>query len=137
MRIRPKDIFVALVLGLFAGCSTVSYSYRSDSESSAREGYQAGSVEARHDLATGKLAVETYGFPVECSSEYAQLLRERHGIELRPVAGCVVDARIAGHARGYNEIMMPEIERRFGTNVWQQTMADAQRLYARKVQTTR
>ena len=97
MRIRPKDVFVVLVFGLFAGCSTsVSYSYRSDSESAAREDYQAGSVEARHDLATGKLAVETYGFPVECSSEYAQLLCERHGIKLRPVAGCVVDAQIAG-----------------------------------------
>src|SRR5439155_5808318 len=41
------------------------------------------------------------------------------------------------HARGYNEIMMREIERRFGTNVWQQTTADAQRLYEGKVQATR
>ena len=41
-------------------------------------------------------------------------MREQNQIEVRRVAGCVVDEKILGHAAGYNEISEREIERRVG-----------------------
>ena len=100
----------------------------------AQKDYPIGKAEAQHDLADGRLAYETYGLPAPYFDEIVQLFRERYEVELRLTGGCVVIAQISEHARGYNEIMKPEIERRFGTNVWARTEADAEALYKTKNQ---
>ena len=35
-------------------------------------------------------------------------------IHVKHVAGCIVMPRVAGHAKGYNDVLEPEIRRRFG-----------------------
>jgi hypothetical protein len=61
-------------------------------------------------------AVESYGLPLP--PECAQILRERYGIQLRPIAGDTdVTARVLGHAEGYNELSKAEIKRQFGNGV--------------------
>lgn len=101
---------------LFAGCAT-----------------RSGEADARRDLAHGLLVEDSCGTPVPWYDEYKQLLRERYGIEFRS-EGCVVDDAVLSYAKGYNKVMDAEIERRFGTNFWDKTTADAEALYERKRQ---
>ena len=85
-------------------------------------------MDARADLRDGKLITETAGFQAPWLSTNTRLLRERYGIELRMVAGCVVTPKILGHIHGYNEVMDVEIERRFGRNVFERTATEAERI---------
>ena len=94
--------------------------------------YFAGREAAAKDIKQGILAVETYGLPVACYAEYENLLKQKYGIELRPIAGCVVDDSILKHAKGYNEISDAEIERRFGKDIFGKTMQAAQKIYKNK-----
>jgi hypothetical protein len=73
----------------------------------------AGRTEAEKDVAKGILAREVYGFGAG-GGHAAKILRERYHIETRPVADCIVDEKIVGHATGYNEISEKEIDRRVG-----------------------
>lgn len=57
--------------------------------------------------------------------EYAALLQQRYGIQLRSVAGCIVTDESAGHLEGYNAVMLPEIRRRFGAGVLERTADEA------------
>jgi hypothetical protein len=88
--------------------------------------YRAGKGEARRDLEAGVLAIEEYGFGAGCCHR-ATLLRERHQIELRPIAQCLINARIVGHAAGYNSVSQPEIDRRVGQGAIRQAEEDGQR----------
>jgi hypothetical protein len=105
--------FTALLLSvvsLFSGCSTFSdYSYAS---------YRQGKANALRDIEANILAVETYGFGMNGDGGRSHLLRERYNIETRIVAGCIVNEKIVGHAKGYNEVSRAEIERRFGKDIW-------------------
>lgn len=77
---------------------------------------RAGEAQAKDDLRKGRLALETYGLPMP--EEYAQILRNRYGIEVRPIAGDTdVTAKVIGHEEGYNKVSEPEIIRRFGNGV--------------------
>lgn len=93
---------------------------------------ERGQREAKADLAAGKLAVESYGLMASYNIVYRQLLKERYGIEVRMVAGCVVDESITGHAQGYNGIMNAEIKKRFGEDVFEKTSKEAQELHRKK-----
>lgn len=105
--IRSRRVFwAALLLVTLASCST-------SSRAKAR-----GRTDAQADISAGKLAIESFGLPSPDAPVYRRLLKERYGIELRPVAGCVVDEQILGHAAGYNEVMNAEITRRHGPGLF-------------------
>lgn len=87
-----------------------------------------GKADAQADLAAGKLRLETAGFPAPWVGSYARLLRERHGIEVRSVAGCVIDKETLQHMEAYNAVMEAEISRRFGKDALEKTAGEAQRL---------
>ena len=72
----------------------------------------AGRVQAKSDVAEGILAREVYGFGG--GGPAADILRKRYNIQTRALAGCIVDAKIVGHAAGYNAVSNAEIERRVG-----------------------
>ena len=72
----------------------------------------AGRVQAKSDVAEGILAREVYGFGG--GGPAAEILRKRYNIQTRALAGCIVDAKIVGHAAGYNAVSNAEIERRVG-----------------------
>lgn len=93
---------------------------------------ELGQREAKADLAAGKLAVESYGLMASYHIVYRRLLKERYGIEVRMVAGCIVNESIAGHAEGYNRIMDAEIKKRFGEDVFEKTSKEAQELHRQK-----
>ena len=76
--------------------------------------YVRGRLDAHRDIRDGRIAVEVYGMG---AGGLAGPLKERYQVEVRPVAACVVDERLMGHARGYNIVSAAEIRRRFGEDI--------------------
>jgi hypothetical protein len=76
--------------------------------------YRAGRAEAKKDIAAGILAIEEAGFGAGTGSR-VRILRERYKIQIRGIAGCIVNETIVGHEAGYNSISRPEIDRRLGS----------------------
>ena len=79
-----------------------------------------------NDIKANRLVIEVSGLPAPWSGEYAKFLADKYHIQLKTVAGCIVDSKIVGHERGYNEVSVAEIERRFGHGVLEQTARDVQ-----------
>ena len=98
---------------------------------SVSRAYERGRRDARHDLAKGILAVETCGLPISNSGAH-RLLRERYGIHVRSVGGCVVNSRLRAHIAGYNELSGAEIEQRFGKDVWDNAREESRNHYSQK-----
>jgi|GEM_PF-3027154 len=42
----------------------------------------------------------------------------KRGVEIRPVAGCVVDNQIIGHAKGFNRVMKRGIREKLGDDIF-------------------
>ena len=88
-------------------------------------GYIQGKKDAEEELAAGKLALETMGLAPVSRNAVMDNLRENYGIELRAVAGCIVSPTITGHARGFNEVMTVQIEKRHGAGVMEKVENEA------------
>jgi hypothetical protein len=132
MTMIVRLLIVALWLGVTSARSETQKSdviapQDSDSHSLA---YKKGHDDAERDLRAGRLALEIFGLPAPYFGEYTRLLLTRYHIELRPVAGCVIDDQISGHARGYNEVAMKEIERRYGKDMLETARQEASQRYA-------
>lgn len=56
--------------------------------------------------------------------EYARLLKERHNVTVRAVAGCVISEDLVTETNAYNKEIEAEIDRRFGpgtlTKLWEE-----------------
>jgi len=89
--------------------------------------YQAGRSEADKDVRENRLIIEIFGLPTPWDGEYAKLLNDRYHIQVRRVAGCIVDEKLVGHAKGYNEISESEIQHRFGGDVLEKTQSEVKR----------
>ena len=98
-----------------------------DGERHSASAYQTGRTDAERDIRANRLAIEVFGMPGPWFTDYAKLLAKKYDIELRTVAGCVVDSKIVGHARGYNEVSEAEITRRFGPDVLENARAEARK----------
>ncbi len=96
--------------------------HKAESEAAALQ----GRADALKELAQGTLALETMGLPPRSRGAYMDLLKQRHGIQLRAVAGCLVTPSLTGHARGFNEVMLAEIQKRFGPDALAQAERDAE-----------
>ena len=100
-----------------------------DHQRYSRSAYEAGRRDAERDIREGRLIIEVFGGPPPgWWDQCAKLLDQRYGIHLREIAGCVVDARILGHERGYNEVSRAEITRRFHRDVAEETKAEVKKL---------
>jgi hypothetical protein len=78
--------------------------------------YLAGRREAKKDVSAGILAIEDAGRLPGYERWDAPILRERFKIEIKTIAGSVVDETSIGHRDGYNDVSCLEIDRRFGWN---------------------
>lgn len=83
-------------------------------------GAEQGRVRAKFDMWRGRYVVLTYGLPPPGRDEYARLLRQRYGIELRPVAACIVSERLVSYVNAYDEVSCPAANRRFGHDVFKE-----------------
>ncbi len=72
--------------------------------------YEKGQTEAKKDVARGKLIIKRYGFG---PSPHPDKLLEKYGIELNEY-GCLISANLIAYVKGYNEISLAEIKRKYG-----------------------
>ena len=86
-----------------------------------------GQLVARFDVGRGHYEVLMVGLPVEWRPEYVRLLRERHGIEDRVVAGCIVSRSLSAYVEGYNGVSMRAANHKFGHDVFRESAVDASR----------
>lgn len=95
-------------------------------------GYGVGWADAKKDAKAGRLILESFGFGTFTpgAPNFSDSARQQYGIEINQVAGCVVNERIMGHAKGYNDVMVEEIKRRCGIAV----VTEAEKENARWVQ---
>jgi hypothetical protein len=96
-----------------------------------------GQLTARFDVARGRFEVLAYGLPAPWRREWASLMRERYGIEMRIVAGCALSQSLAEYADGYNQVSGTAAIRRFGRDVFREVEADAVAQWKSRGGTTR
>lgn len=66
------------------------------------------------------LRLLTYGVPLDMNRIYAEnTISEKWGIEIKSVAGCMVDEILIDSVKENNEIVGREIVKKFGSNWWQ------------------
>jgi hypothetical protein len=84
-----------------------------------------GQLVAHFDVARGHYEILSLGLPAPWRSEFARILRERYGIENRVVAGCIVSPPLLAYTEGYNRVSMAAANRKFGHDVFKESVADA------------
>ncbi|MFY9984631.1 MAG: hypothetical protein WAK31_07720 [Chthoniobacterales bacterium] len=94
--------------------------------------YEQGLADAQKDTSHGVLAYEFAGLPAPTDDELIRLMKERYNIEMRRVAGDEVLIDRISHMIGYNEIALPEIQRRFGKDILQKVADEAKANYEKE-----
>jgi hypothetical protein len=78
------------------------------------------------DGVRGHQEVKVFGLPPSWAWEYARLVRERYGVEINPVAGCVVTQDLVWYVDGYNAVARPGIVARHGKDIFAECAEEAQ-----------
>jgi|GEM_PF-1783650 len=129
-----KALFRILLMSLmlsFTGCMNTGETH-SLADGSSPAAYKKGVLDGEKELKNGTLAIESFGLPSPWSPVYAQILKQRYGIEEQTVAGCCVDAEIIGHAEGFNSVMDKAIKQRYRKDVFEEAAAEAIAFYNAK-----
>jgi len=88
----------------------------------AKEEYYEGQGQAERDIAKGELKIAVAeGTNLPVFWDYTELLKTRYKI------GWYIST--PAWTRGYNEVALPKIEQKLGTNALSQTLADAKKLH--------
>jgi hypothetical protein len=90
-----------------------------------------GEHNARIDVAHGRYEVLTYGLADQSRSEYATLLHQRYGVELRAVAGCIVSKSLQDYVDAYDRISIEAVNRKFRHDVFKETRDEAEKNWKR------
>ena len=83
-------------------------------------GYVRGWIESKQRAGMDPIILEGYGMGggfTPPAPPFSQEKREQYRLHIEPVAGCVIDSYIEGHALGYNTASVGEIRRRYGSAV--------------------
>jgi hypothetical protein len=87
--------------------------------------YPRGMIAAWADGARGHNEVKVFGLPPPWVREYARLVRERYGVEVNAVAGCVVSPDLVWYVDGYNSVSEPRIRARHGKDIFAECADEA------------
>lgn len=79
-----------------------------------------GRLTAHFDVWRGNYVVLAYGLPPPWRPQYAQLLRERYGIEVRTVAKCIVSETLRSYADSYDEVSHAAANQKLGHDVFKE-----------------
>jgi hypothetical protein len=94
---------------------------------------EKGKSDALNDFKNGVYRLEIYGYhrnePRRLVAYYRRLLLKKYNIRIERVAGCSVNNGIVSHAREYNKVMINELKKKFGENVFFDTKMQAIKLY--------
>ncbi len=84
-----------------------------------------GRMAARFDLRRGRYRILSYGLPPLWLPEYARLLKERYGVELHSVAGCIVSKTLVSYADSYDAVSAAAVNHKLGHDVFKECAEDA------------
>jgi hypothetical protein len=110
MKILKKVFWVLGILGLLV-CAELIREYTAPAR---------GHLVAHFDVRRGHYIVLAYGLPSEWRPQYAQLLQERYGIEVRTVALCIVSETLRSYADSYDEVSIAAANQKFGHDVFKE-----------------
>ncbi|MGA3371179.1 MAG: hypothetical protein ABSC48_05400 [Terracidiphilus sp.] len=79
-----------------------------------------GQHNAQVDVAHGHYKILTHGIANPEGSPYANLLRQRYGVELHAVAGCIVSKSLVDYVDAYNNVSTDAVNRKFGHDVFKE-----------------
>ncbi len=82
----------------------------------AQSEYERGKADALKDLKANRPRYLQIGRPLSLDSKFSEILKDEYDIKFVGL-GCAVVPRVAEHARGYNEVVVNEMKRRFGKDV--------------------
>jgi hypothetical protein len=80
-----------------------------------------GQLAARIDVARGQYKILTFGLPSADRPQYATLLRQHYGVEMKVVAGCEVRPSLMDYVAAYNNVSIEAVNRKFGRDVFKET----------------
>ncbi|HZP59544.1 MAG TPA: hypothetical protein VFB27_04410 [Opitutaceae bacterium] len=131
-----------LVLGLSAVIFYVQWSTR-EKERAARQAVidhlkgkeyldRDGKKEAQDDIARGTPKLKLYGLEVGDFDERAAVFRRRLGVELDPIAGCIVSDPLVKYADAYNAEVRRFLAAKFGPNAFDDVERESLRLWESK-----
>lgn len=80
-------------------------------------GRERGKAAAEINVRSGKFTILTYGLRSRGFPRFQRTLQERYGIEVKPVAGCVVSEDLVEFANAFNDVTIEAARRKYGHNV--------------------
>jgi hypothetical protein len=84
-----------------------------------------GKLTARYDVHQGHYYILAYGLAPAERAEYARLLKQRYGIELRKVADCIVSESLVAYVDNYDHVSAAAAKRKFGHDIFEECWKDA------------
>jgi len=88
-----------------------------------------GRMAARFDARQGHYKILAYGLPPIWTSEYAQLLKKKYGIEMRTVALCIVSETLRSYVDSYNSVSAAAANRKFGYDVFKECAEEVRKKF--------
>jgi len=124
LRLKIAAAITAFVMCASTGTAVLALKYRAHHHNVQQspkqtEEYRDGKRDAERDLANGYLRYRIYGMPEEWDGPnlFAEHLLNDYGVELVRVADCIVSRQLENRTSGYNDVMLPVIEARYGKGV--------------------
>jgi TonB-like protein len=111
--------------------STKTFSHGTFSRIIALPSALFGYVTAKNEIVEGRLSLDLWGLPSPWREAYSDLIRARFGVQSRVVAGCVVSHFQLAEWSAHNQVVIREIESRYGHGALAACAADAQLEYQR------
>ncbi|QEL15179.1 hypothetical protein [Limnoglobus roseus] len=94
--------------------------------------YPRGLFAAYADRVAGHDEIKVFGYPPPEIGEYSRLLRERYGVKMNVVAGCVVTQDLEWYVDGYNSVSEPRIREKFGKDIFEECWNEAKQAIPKK-----
>jgi len=119
---RLAVVFIFLLTGpLGFGETNCAFQIFPNLNQMSREEARAlGLRDASADFSNGVYRIETYGLRSSTPNAEENYLKEHYGIQIHPIAACVVSSGILGHADGYNSRMKDLLIQKFEHDVFKE-----------------
>jgi hypothetical protein len=89
--------------------------------------FSKGQVDARRDIARGRLVIQSSGSFNSPSAAFEKLLRKRYKIRVEIISTDEMSDQAFGYKEGYNSISFPAIERRYGKGFLDRAYAESEK----------
>jgi N-acetylmuramoyl-L-alanine amidase len=90
---------------------------------------ELGRSEARRDLTNGVVRLPRYGLPAPWSAEFDRILEHKYHVGRLGLGGCLVSEGLIAYVDGYSELSRKFVEEWYGTNLWKEVQAEAEKAY--------